>query len=1428
MAILQILLNKIRMAGYFSITLFTCIIILFCTSKNTHSQINNYKFEQLSIEQGLSFNEVTCIMQDSRGFMWFGTGDGLHKYDGNNFTVYKTDPKDSFSISSNWINELYEDTHKNIWINAAAGLNRFDRLTGKFVRCLLGNWITSMYEDLSTNIIEGGMWFTSYGQGITEYRTNDYSFKQYRHNSKDKNSLSSDTSFCSFVDKKGILWIGTVNGLNSFDKFSQKFTHYFNGPKGNVYTVYEDPNDLRKLIWIGTDEGLYAYDKTENIFYNYKIKFVKVPWDNSVHTIYCDKKGRFWIGTLGGIAGFDRSARKFVSYQGGISVNTWGYVNKAWSICEDKSGKMWLISQWNPLKVYDEEKDQWVNVNVSSDHEVLFHTMCEDRSGTMWFGTVADAVLKIDKARKPFTIYTRIPGDINSLSSATVTGICEDAKGDLWIGTLFGLNKLDRESGRLTHYFHDDKDPQSLSNNLIGPLILDHNDKLWIGTSGGGLDELDAAKNHFIHHKNNPGDSLSLTNNDVNSLYESRDGNLWIGTGSTISEYNSAKGIFLKHFNKYPKTLDISDARAILEDSKGFIWVAVLGGGLNSYDRKRNIWTQYIYDRISRNNFRDESYASVRALCEDRHGTLWVGSIGLLRFDRTSLSLTPMSNDLVNAILEDGSGCLWLSTSKGLSKFNPHNGSFRNYDASDGVKIGQPRIPSGYKSRKGEMFFGGSNGFVRFNPDSIKDNTYIPPIVITSFKKFNMDVQLDSVISEKKLIELSYNENNISFEFAALNYTSSKKNQYAYKLIGLDKDWIYSGNRRYASYPFLEPGEYIFWVKGSNNDGIWNEAGTSISIIISPPYWKTVWAYLSYGILFLFVLYGLRRYELNRLSFKNKVRLNEVVLKEKEETDKMKSRFFANISHEFRTPLTLILGPAEKIISDTSDDIKKDANIIKKNSRRLLQLINQLLELSKLEAGKLKLETSKGNIVSFVKGVALSFESLSESKDITLKLLPEKEYIELYFDREKMMKILTNILSNAFKFTPEEGKITVAITTKPPFNSPFTRGGKEGGSVEIKIRDTGIGIAPEEISKLFDRFYQVDSSHTREYEGTGIGLALTKELVELHYGNVRVESEKVAGIGWTEFTLTFPLGRDHLKGEEILSTNEKPDESIIPIVDLSAANEEKFDGELQEDNSQKDDKTIILIVEDNYDMREYIKESLVQRTLLVDGDYLIEEAVNGEQGIRKAQKIIPDLIISDMMMPKMDGNELVRILKNDEKTSHIPIILLTAKAAQEDKLDGLETGADDYLTKPFDIKELQIRIKNLISIRKKLQEKYSKIDNLIPEEKGQKLSSIDEKFMSKVGEVIEKHISEEEFNIEEFCGEVAMSRTQLHRKIKALTGKSTSLYIRSVKLAKAKKMIENQIGNISEVAYSLGFSSPTYFTRCFKEEFGYPPSDIKK
>lgn len=618
-----------------------------------------------------------------------------------------------------------------------------------------------------------------------------------------------------------------------------------------MYTVFEDPDEPAKLLWIGANDGLYAYDKSSGSFSCYQNSLGNPKWlqDNDVRTVYRDRMGRLWVGTMGGIALFDPSTRRFRSYQGGLSPNTWAYVNKAWSICEDKTGVMWMVSHWGPLRKYDEVKNEWTTTPIVSDHAVGFHALCEDRSGTMWFGTVADAVVKLDRARKPFSIYTKVPGDASSLSSATVTGICEDASGAVWVGTLLGLNRLNASTGTFTHYRHDDRNTNSLSADVIGPILQDRRGTLWIGTQGGGLDEFDKRKQRFVHHRYAPLDSLSLANDVVDALYAGRDSTLWIGTTSAIEEYVPASNTFRGHFPGYPKTLEgAAYVKAILEDHTGLIWIAAPPTGLSFYDRSSDRWQQYLGDQRAGNERRSMVGPGTLSLVEDRRGTIWVGTnVGLFRFDRQTEVFTPFSvkdglaNNNINAILQDGKGRLWLCTSNGLSRFDQNNGSFRNYDASDGVTIGPCRLPTGHRNTKGEMFFGGSNGFVRFHPDSIRDNQYIPQIVIMGFRKFDKLVQLDTVISEKRAIELSYKESVISFEFATLNYTSSGKNQYAYQLEGFDPDWIYCGTRRIATYTNLDGGEYFFRVKGSNNDGIWNEEGTSVAIIITSPFWATWW-----------------------------------------------------------------------------------------------------------------------------------------------------------------------------------------------------------------------------------------------------------------------------------------------------------------------------------------------------------------------------------------------------------------------------------------------------------------------------------------------------------------------------------------------------------------------------------------------------------
>lgn len=1351
--------------------LFITVVIFFSNSSEIFAQYENIVFEHYSIDQGMYETNITSVIQDRTGFLWFGTYTGIEKFDGYNFTSFKNSPLDTNSIDNAFVNTLCEDKEGNIWIGTWHRLDKFNYTTGIF----------------------------------THYKPNPPG----NETKMNKHVLS----ICE--DNEGILWIGTRDGLHKFDKSSGKFINSFqsdNNPgsisSNTVNSIYKDKEGS---LWFGTDNGLDKLDSRSETFIHY--------WNNSnnrplsdyvVNTIFEDASGIFWLGTQNGVVAFDPKIFTSSRYLNGKA-------NSVSSICEDEFGTLWIGTKENGLYTLDKKTLKTTHYVHNSKEPVSISSneigsVFRERSGTIWITTLGGGVNKINRVKMPFKKY----------SVEGVTQILKGSNDKIWIST---------SSGWKIFYPKDEKIiPYSFGSDYL--VAEDKSGNLWIQKSSGGIYKRDingVITNYYI----SPGQEI---NKRISCFYTDQGNTIWFGTREGGGEVYKIK----PNQNRIEKVLQLNyNIKDLYLDDLGILWIATFDLGLICYDPQKNIITKnFSANLINANTVKNHTFLQILS---DKTKTLWFATEkGLSKYDRLKDSLTyyneksGLPHEIIWSILSDENNNLWMSTFKGISKYDISKNKFYNFDASYGLPENGFTNIIGCKTENGELYFGYPSGIVRFHPDSIKINPFIPPVVITVVKKN------DKSIPAEKEINLSYEENFLSFEFVALSFLSPARNQYSYKMEGIDTGWVFSGKRKFASYPNLEPGKYVFRVKGSNNDGVWNEKGTSIAIIISPPWWRTWCSYTIYAFLFVFALLGIRKYEMNRLKLKEKIKMDEAVLKEKEDTEIMKSRFFANISHEFRTPLTLILGPAEKIISDTSDDIKKEANIIKKNSRRLLQLINQLLELSKLESGKLKLETTRGNIVSFVKGVTLSFESLAESKDITLKLLPEKDFIELYFDRDKMIKILTNLLSNALKFTPKEGMITVSVAErnislrvssnkKFPFKdgkeiSPSDRIDNTKGFVEIKIKDTGIGIPQKEIPKLFDRFYQVDNSFTKEHEGIGIGLALTKELVELHHGRIKVESDVGA---WTEFTLEFPLGKDHLKDEEvkgnvILNADEIENKNLFKkTVNQFRQTDSSFPSSAHPKNyaEPNEDKTIILVVEDNYDMREYIKESL-------DKNYQIEEAVNGEQGVRKAEKIIPDLIISDLMMPKIDGNELTRILKSNEKTSHIPIILLTARSGQENKIEGLETGADDYLTKPFETRELQIRIKNLIAIRKKLQEKFNKLATLPPVKDNKKLSSYDEKFMYKVMEVIEKHISEEDFNTEEFGEEIGMSRMQVHRKLKALTGKSAIQFIRTVKLNKAKKMIQEKSGNISEIAYSLGFGSPAYFTKCFKEEFGYPPSEI--
>ncbi|MFC2093452.1 two-component regulator propeller domain-containing protein [Bacteroidota bacterium] len=1303
-------------------------------------QSSDIQIERFIVEQGLAGNEIFCIFQDSQGFIWFGTSNGLKRYDGYKFKVFRNNSNDSTSLSRNCIISIYEDRSGHIWIGTEeGGLNKFSKEKEQFIH--------------------------------------------YRHDPDNPISLSNDYIHAIHEDNSRVLWIGTeYGGLNKFDREKEKFKHYKNNPDDPaslscnfVRSIYEDNCGT---LWIGTKSGgLNKFDKEKEKFKC----FIHNPDDSTslssdnINRIYEDNCGTLWIGTGKGLHKYNREKEQFKRYMHNPDDPTSLSNNVVTSIYEDNEGMLWIGTAYGGLNKFSKEKEQFTHYKHDPDNSKSLSNNCilvihEDNSGNLLVGTAGGGLNKSNKARKQFKNYFYVKKDPISLSCNIVMSIYGDNSDNLWIGTLGGgLSKFDREKEQFIHYKHNPDGPASLSHNFVESIYVDNSDNLWIGTRGGGLNKFNKEKEQFTHYRHDPENPTSLSNDYIYTIYEDNSENLWIGTHRGLNKFNKLKEEFTqyKHDPQNSSNKCFNYVSSIIKDKLGNFWIGT-EHGLIRFDRERN---RLIHCRYDSNNPSSLSCDNVTTIYEDNTGVLWIGTKeGLNKFNNEYEKFIHfrekdgLPSDLIHGILEDDYGNLWISTEEGLSKFNPKAETFRNYDVKDGLQSNDFNRRACYKNRSGEMFFGGMKGFTMFHPDDIKDNPHIPPVVITDFQLLHKSVPigfdkstnrtiLEKSITETKEIELNYEDNVISFEFSALDFQCPEKNQYAYIMEGFDKDWIYTdASRRFATYTNLDPGAYTFRVKGSNNNGIWNEEGASLKIKILP---------------------------------------------------EMRSRFFADISHEFRTPLTLILGPLKQIIEKIDDpEVKREAKVAEKSAERLNVLVNQLLDLSRVVTRNMKLKACSENIIPLLKGLTLSFASLAERKKIALKFISKRKILKVYVDRDKVEKIVTNILSNAFKFTEEGGRINVSIQSTD-------------GKAEIRISDTGIGIPKERLDKIFDRFYQVGDTHKRRGEGAGIGLALTKELVELHKGEIKVESEEGKG---TIFIVSLPLGKDHLLPEEITEVRigkEEEPATLTKEIEEDKKEEKEFDIDLITET----EKPLLLIVEDNSDVRTYIRGHL-------DESYRISEAIDGKDGMDKALDYIPDLIVSDVMMPEMDGIELCKEIKKDERISHIPIILLTAKAASEDKIEGLETGADDYIMKPFDAKELQARIKNLVEQRKKLRERFNK-EATIPIKKG-KYSQIDEEFLKKTMEVVEKHISEPEFKLDDFGKEIGMSRTQLHRKVRALTNYSPHNFIRFIRLKHAAELLSKGAGNVTEIAYDVGFSSLSHFAKAFKEQFGKSPSDYIK
>ncbi len=1360
------------------------VFLFYCTLLPFQGNSQDFRFKHITSNDGLSQNTVLAITQDSDGFMWFGTKDGLNKYDGYSFEVFQHVPNDPLSIDSNYITALFTDSRGNLWVGTENGLlNRYDKKNNNFRRISLpfsnsegrNNYeIKDIAEGKNGTIWVGTRDYGVFKVPVSDNVVQDKLIKQYHKEEKGASKLSHNIIRELYEDKNEILWIATNNGLTRMDVKKETFTpFYFN---------IKDPKAPKNVL------------------------------DGAVTSIYGTDDGYLWLGCLSGLIMFNTHdySYQFFPHQYTVDRYGWGEIIE---IFEDHKKNLWLAAAGGLMYFDTEKKDYTYFRNDPYRPESVSYNsisgLYKDRTNIIWIGTVGMGIDYYDPKSHRFSLLKRIPDKTSRIAGFSLRSILEENERYVWVSGEV-LYRWDRKTNTIKSYETSSKRVDDFGNTGPYSMIKAGDGDLWFATSE-GLFVYDSKLEKAKQFKADKDKLDGVPQKNVFTVFEDREGQLWIVTENFLSKMTDKKNGLFKHYHYVSDPEYYLYLRPVLYDDGQKLWLGTKKG-LLAFDKKKESFHTYVNVPADPKSLTNNHIKSICPDPENPDKFIWIGtSGGLEQFDKAKGTFTHFTekdglpNNVVYGILSDHQNKLWLSTNKGISRFNPRDLSFRNFEISDGLQNNEFNTGAYFKSDKGELFFGGIDGLNYFFPEQIKDNPFTPPIALTGIRVYNgskKDDQKNSFISiplhDKNAMTFSSKDYIIWLKFAALDFSTSEKNHYAYKLEGFHDDWIYIQNSPNVTFTHLPPGKYVFKLKASNNDGVWNEAGISIPMRVMPHWARSWWAYCLYFLLLMALLYFIRRYEINRILVKNQLEVNKIETDTLRKLDHLKTQFFTNISHEFRTPLTLISGQAESLLNGLkAEKNREQIKNISHHSQKMLLLINQLLDIAKLEAGKWELECCQNNMVLFLKNLFYSFESMAARKKIYLKFISDNDDIQVVFDIEKMAKIIGNLVSNALKFTPEKGSITLQVERV------------EESKLRISISDTGIGISEKDLPFIFDRFYQADKSDTRAFEGTGIGLALVKELVDLHRGTISVISnDQITGETGTTFIVEIPIGAVELS---------KPQHQI-PVLTQNGVPTVTEEGSITA-KADLPGRKIILLIEDNADIRKFITEQL-------EDQYKVFTAVNGKEGIEYAQKFVPDLIITDVMMPEMDGITMVKVLKKNEMTSHIPIIVLTGKVTQEDKMEGLEAGIDAYLTKPFSVSELGLRISNLIRQREQLRLKYSHAFIVDPKDTG--LTDIDQQFLENTHARIKENMNKVSFGVEQLAENMHLSASQLHRKLEALIAQTPGQLIRNKRLQKAAELISQNAGNLADICFQSGFNDQTYFSRAFKQQFGCSPSSYKK
>ena len=1340
-------------------------------------QPKSYRFKHFTTHDGLSQHNVICTIQDSKGFMWMGTANGLNRFDGYTFKNFFHNANDSTTISSNRIRTLFVDKKASLLIGTSNGLDKYNSLEEHFIHISLNG----LYEDFSQTAV--------------------YDIKQ---------------------DQEGKLWIGTENGLFVLDTLYKVVKHYSKNELSN-HSLFEHSIgriliDKDQKIWLGGQDYISKFDPVQNTFQHFLIKEkFRIDRDPRVNVMIQDSKDRIWFGSnQAGLSLFDPEKQEF-NYYPLKSINENDVLhNRVRAIKEDDSGNLWL-GTFDGLIIFDPDSDYEIKiVNDPNDTYSLndngINSIYEDNRGNYWIGVYFRGVNYMDKNFNVFKHYHHTGND-KGLIYNVVTSITEDRNKDIWIATdRQGLNHLNTQTQTFNYYKQENTALGSASNHIMEIEVGEQNN-LWLGTLYGGLFSFDIGTKAYQAINFNESNLPDLSINRIRALEVDHKGNLWIAHSLGLHYYEISTGKTLKYTNEINGVNISNSINEIFEDDQKNIWIALNeSNGLLKLENEG--WEAKKYDIPSVNSiFQDENY-------------IWLGtaSNGLFRLDtKTEAIEIYNSPDLLNGnilgILSDNDKNLWISSTSGLYKFNKENGNFTSLNRESGLNKDDFKKNSYLKSSDGLLYFGGRNGMIVFNPEDIVEEVYAPNLELTSLtviskkkNKLPFNPSIEKTIIDGG-IKLPYHQNTLFIDFVAINYSQPEQTQYAYQLDGFD-EWNYIGNNRKATYTNLDPGKYLLKFKATNSDGIWSSESQPITITIHSPFWKTWWAYTIYTLAILIFSYLIKTIISARIALKNELKLEHFKNEQEKKIHELKYRFFTNISHDLRTPLTLILGPLEQLLKNQKGDNQTRSlfNTAYKNAEHLLRLVNQLMDFRKLETDHNQLRCTEDNIILFIYEIFISFQEQAKIRNIDYNFLCEQKEIMLWFDHDKVEKIFYNLISNAFKFTPDNHSISLHLKANQESSPGFS-----DGMFVISVQDTGIGISKNGLNKIFSRFYQMEESNYNQQGSSGLGLAIAKGFVELHQGVIEVESIKNGG---SKFIVQLPLGTTHLGLQQIIKDHKSSEsqshyseaelETVIAKVENPMASLKNIDGEK---------KPLILIVEDNLDVLMYIK-------MIFNAKYRIITAHNGEDGYEKAIKLFPDLIISDVMMPKMNGIELCSKIKLEINTSHIPIILLSARTSLIFKVSGLETGADDYIGKPFTQKVLELKVHNLIESRKKLRERFANEFNLSPKEFA--VTSADERFLERIINCIEKNMKDPNFGIEFLSREIKMTRGHLYRKIKILTDKTAVEFVRSIRLRNAATLLKTSNLNVNETCYEIGFQDPNYYRKCFKKMYGVSPSEYRK